>query len=76
MWWSWALTAVGVSGLYLVARKDWRGFAVGVAAQALWIAYAVLTEQWGFIVSALVYGSVYGLGWYNWRKPTEPPSET
>lgn len=75
MWWSWALTAIGVAGLFLVARKDWRGFALGVAAQMLWVAYAVATEQWGFIVSALVYGSVYGLGLYNWQLKREAPPE-
>ena len=41
-------------------------FAVGVAVQLLWIAYAVTTAQWGFIGSALAYGAVNTLGWAAW----------
>lgn len=65
--WSWILTAVGVTGMYLVTLKNWRGYALGVGAQLLWIAYAISTRQWGFIVSALVYGAVNGIGLYRWR---------
>lgn len=68
MWWSWVLTAIGLTGLWLVTRKDQRGFLVGVAVQALWIAYAVVTHQWGFIVSALAYGVLNARGWAKWQK--------
>jgi hypothetical protein len=59
--WSYLLTAVGIFGLWLAGRASTRagGWAVGIGAQTLWIAYAVSTEQWGFIASALLYGSVY-----------------
>ena len=66
--WSYLLTAVGVFGLWLAGRKSSGGWAVGVGAQALWIAYAVATEQWGFIASALIYGGVYGRNFWLWRK--------
>ena len=56
MWWSYTLAAIGVFGLWLTGRKLWQGFAVGVAVQFLWIAYAIVTEQWGFIGSALAFG--------------------
>lgn len=66
-WWSWLLTAVGVFGIYLAGRKSKAGWAVGLGAQTLWIAYAVATRQWGFIVSALAYGWVYGRNWLRWH---------
>ena len=59
MWWSWLLTAVGVSGLFLAGRRSWTGWAIGLSAQALWFAYAIATHQPGFLVSALAYGWVY-----------------
>lgn len=66
--WSWSLALIGVTGLYLVTRRNWRGYLIGVLVQLLWIAYAIITRQWGFIVSALVYGFVNSLGLYGWRK--------
>ena len=66
--WSWSLAAIGVTGLYLVTRRNWRGYLIGVFVQFLWIAYAVVTGQWGFILSALVYGFVNALGLVGWRR--------
>lgn len=63
--WSYLLTGIGVFGLALVyARpRSIAGPVIGLAVQALWIAYAVTTEQWGFLGSAVAFGAanVYGL---------------
>lgn len=77
MWWSVVLAVVGVFGLYLTTRKMAAGYAVGVAVQVLWITYAVVTAQYGFIFSALAFGAVNALGFYKWkteekRKSTRP----
>lgn len=66
-WWSWALTAIGVTGLFLAGRKVWWAWLIGLGAQVFWIAYAVASRQWGFIVSALAYGSVYLRNARRWR---------
>lgn len=68
VWWSIALAAVGILGIYLAGRKNLWGWAVGVGAQLLWIVYAIVTGQWGFILSALAYGWVYGLNWWRWAR--------
>lgn len=68
MYWSWILTAVGVFGLYLAGKKNKAGWAVGIGAQALWIAYALSTNQYGFLVSALAYGWVYSKNFLAWRR--------
>jgi hypothetical protein len=67
-YWSYILTAVGVFGLYLAGRKSQWGWAVGIAAQLLWFAYAVSTQQWGFIASCVAYGSVYAKNFRAWRR--------
>lgn len=67
-YWSYVLTAVGVFGLWLAGRKNQYGWAVGIAAQALWLAYAISTEQWGFLVSAFAYGWVYIKNFLAWRE--------
>lgn len=66
--WSWVLTAVGVSGLYLAGRRSWIGWAVGLAAQALWLTYGLMSGQYGFIASAFAYGSVYTMNLRKWRR--------
>ena len=66
--WSYVLTAIGITGIYLAGRRNLYGWVVGLSAQVLWIAYAVTTEQWGFIVSAFAYGSVYANNWRKWAK--------
>ena len=75
-YWSYLLTAVGIFGIYLAGRKNLYGWAVGLGAQVLWIAYAISTEQWGFIVSAFAYGSVYAKNWSRWAKENENNEQT
>lgn len=76
MWaWSYVLMAVGVFGLYLAGRKSKWGWAVGIAAQVLWIAYAIATQQWGFIISAIAYGAVYIKNFVTWRREEAPVSQ-
>lgn len=65
--WSITLAVVGIVGLYVAGRKLWWGWAIGLGAQVLWIAYAIATRQWGFIASALAYGWVYARNAYRWR---------
>lgn len=68
--WSWLLTAVGVTGLLVAGSKSKWGWAIGLSAQSLWIAYGVTTGQTGFIVSAAVYGSMYVRNFLKWHKET------
>lgn len=70
-WWSWLLTAVGVTGLYFAGRKRALGWAIGLSAQLLWLAYALSTRQYGFLVSAFAYGWVYARNFRAWRSEKE-----
>jgi hypothetical protein len=67
-YWSYLLAAVGIYGLWLAGGGQRAGWAVGLAAQLLWIAYAVVTRQWGFIISALAYGFVYARNLQRWKE--------
>lgn len=66
-WWSYLLTAVGVTGLVLSGSKRTVGWAIGLGAQVLWLAYALATSQYGFLLSAFAYGTVYARNWWRWR---------
>lgn len=74
-WWSWVLTSVGIMGLYLMTKKNPAGFVVGLGAQLMWIMYALSTEQYGFVVSAIAYGFVNVLGFYRWTAPKVKETE-
>jgi hypothetical protein len=56
--WPWILTAFQVLALWAAGRTLWWGWLLGASVQMPWIAYAIVTEQIGFIpgcvVSALV----------------------
>ena len=67
-WWSWLLAAVGVTGLWLAGRDNKTGWVIGLAAQLLWLAYAITTRQWGFLVTAFAYGIVYARNWHRWHQ--------
>lgn len=69
--WSYLLAAVGILGIWLAGRKSAWGWAVGLGAQLLWIAYALVTAQYGFILSALAYGAIYGRNWWKWARPAK-----
>ena len=71
--WSVVLAVVGILGLYLAGSKNNLGWAVSFGAQALWVIFAIVTEQYGFILSAVAYGWVYGRNYLKWRREQEEP---
>jgi hypothetical protein len=66
--WSWVLAVIGVTGIFLVGRKTIWGWPILFANEFLWIAYAILTKQYGFIAMALAYAAVYIKSFMHWRK--------
>lgn len=66
--WSYVLAFVGIAGLVLAGRDRSLGWAIGLGAQGLWIAYALATGQHGFLISAVAYGAVYARNWRAWRR--------
>ncbi len=66
--WSWALTLMGCTCFILAGRKVWWSWYVGLATQVLWAAYAVLTQQWGFLVGVPLYGATYVTNAVAWTR--------
>ena len=56
MWWSWVLAVIGCVGIHFAGKGNKWGWALGVGAQVLWMGYAVTTKQYGFCLTAVVYG--------------------
>jgi predicted lipase len=66
--WSWGLAIIGVAGIYFVGKKTLWGWFVLLFNEAIWIIYAVITEQYGFIVSAIAYAAVYIKSYLHWKE--------
>lgn len=66
--WSYILTAVGISGFILAGRKVWWAWHINIAVLGLWIAYAIVTRQWGFIAAALLYTVVFSRNAVAWTR--------
>ena len=71
MWWSYGLAALGILGLYLSGNRNKVGWLIGAGAQILWIIYAVVTEQYGFIAYAIAYGVMYSINYGKWKTTDE-----
>lgn len=72
--WSWLLGLVGVAGFVLAGRKIWWAWYINIACQFLWFTYAIVTQQWGFFVSAVVYTVVFSQNAIQWTKDHYSPS--
>ena len=54
VYWTWALTGVQVMALWVAGRGQAWGWMVGSAVQPGWIAYALLTDQPGFVIGCAI----------------------
>jgi hypothetical protein len=75
-YWSWVLAAIGVAGIYFVGKKTIWGWFVLLFNEIIWVAYAIVTQQYGFIVSAVAYAAVYIRSYLHWRRDDSVESGT
>ena len=66
--WSWGLAIIGVAGIYFFGRKTLWGWFVLLFNEVIWVTYAIVTEQYGFIVSAVAYAAVYIKSYLHWKE--------
>ena len=74
--WSISLSLIGIIGIFIAGKKNMWGWFIGFFAQFLWIVFAIVTAQYGFILSALAYGTAYGRNWLLWRKEKQESATT
>jgi hypothetical protein len=73
-YWAWALTGLQVVALRAAATGKHWGWLLGASVQLPWIAYAMVTAQFGFIPGCLVSGLVQTHGYWR-RQPASPHTE-
>jgi nicotinamide riboside transporter PnuC len=67
-YWSYLLAAIGVTGIFFVGRKTIWGWLILLLNECIWIAYALATDQYGFIIMATAYSAVYIKSFISWKK--------
>lgn len=70
-WWNIELSTLGLLSLYLAGRNNHWAWIIGLADEALWIAYAIATRQFAFGASALIYAGLYLHNLRRWREPAK-----
>jgi hypothetical protein len=66
--WSWILAILGITGIFLVGRKTIWGWLILCANEILWVTYALITKQYGFIAMAIAYVIIYVKSYVHWKK--------
>ncbi len=68
-YWPWLLTGLQVLSLWAAGDRRWWGWLLGASVQPPWIAYAILTGQWGFIPGCAISAAIQTYSYV--RKPRE-----
>lgn len=66
--WSLLLAAAGLFFLYLSEKRIWWAWVAQILAQIPWLAYALGTGQWGFLLLAVAHGVLGFRDGFRWRK--------
>lgn len=67
-WLSIILSIAGCSGLVFAGRGKWYGWALGLAAQPVWITFGLITKGYGLCLTSVLYGTVYSRNLIAWRR--------
>jgi len=65
---SWVLAVSGVAAIYFVGRKQIWAWIWATCNEAMWIYYAIVTKQYGFIFAAVAYAAVYIKSYLHWKR--------
>jgi hypothetical protein len=67
------LSLVGVLGFRLAGKKVWWAWYVNIAAQVLWVIFAISIEQYGLLIGVVFYTWVFGKNAYEWTMDHRDP---
>lgn len=65
--WSWGLAAVSVLGLWTTGSKRRYGWLISLGSEGLWLTYALVTRQYGFVAMSVVFAAVHVRNWLKWK---------
>ena len=73
--WSWVLEGVGMTGAYFAGRKYYWAWVILFVNSFFWVAYGLVSHQYGFAFASIFYGPVYARNAYRWYKQKDDKME-
>lgn len=71
VWWSIVLAAGALFTAWQVGNRQRVGFLLALGLQAGWIVYSVISKQWGFLVSSIIFAGMNVRNWRKWKRLDE-----
>lgn len=65
---SYIVTIVGLLGFWLAGRKVWWAWYINILNQFAWVAFALITEYYAFLIGTAFYLFVFVRNAYLWTK--------
>lgn len=65
--WSWIAAAVSIAGLWISGHNPRWGWIYGIASQAVWVTYGLVTDQPGMLLLSVAFVILYGRNLRRWR---------
>ena len=69
--WTWVLFAfevIGISGMWIVGKKVWWGWAIVLSHSIPWFIYSLIYDKPGFIAMSFMWWIVNATNMLKWRK--------
>ena len=63
---SWIVTIVGLAGFWLAGNKVWWAWYINIANQLLWVAFALVSGYYAFLLGTAFYLAVFIKNAYQW----------
>lgn len=65
---SYILSALSLTSLWLMGNKSVWGIVVGLFNQALWVVYALMLKQYGLLIGVIAYTIVHIRNLEKWQR--------
>lgn len=65
---SYILSAVSLTSLWLMGNKNKLGIVVGLVGQILWLTYALMLKQYGLIIGVVAYTIIHVRNLIKWAR--------
>jgi nicotinamide riboside transporter PnuC len=69
------IALLGVSSIFLVAKKNKWGFVLGLLSEPFWFVTTIINKQWGIVFLNFIYAGTWILGIYEWFYKKDPKVE-
>lgn len=66
----WLLSAITIAQIWMAGNKHPKSWAIGLANQALWLAWIIPAQAWGFLPMNLALWIVYARNHLRWTRET------